>query len=116
MIWRENLLVRIKLAATASASLNSQSERKERESEMVGPKYDCLANPLGAIRLTFEKAIASGADPASFDGKDWGAVDLFRQFLFEDGALSHVLHTCSLKNPRSIFNQFLFALLNLIAH
>ncbi|KAL9418716.1 hypothetical protein AB3S75_036632 [Citrus x aurantiifolia] len=98
MIWRENLLLHIKLAATASASLNSQSERKERESEMVGPKYDCLANPLGAVRLTFEKAIASGADPASFDGKDWGAVDLFRQFLFEDGALSHV----PILNPTTI--------------
>lgn len=57
---------------------------------MVGPQYDCQANPLGAVRLTFEKALASGLDPASFDGKDWGALDLFRQFLFDQGALSHV--------------------------
>ncbi|OWM69883.1 mini-chromosome maintenance complex-binding protein [Punica granatum] len=57
---------------------------------MVGPPYDCLANPLGAVRLTFEKAVASGSDPTSFDGKDWGAVDLFREFLFDQGALSQV--------------------------
>ncbi|CAN6569080.1 unnamed protein product [Malus baccata var. baccata] len=57
---------------------------------MVGVAYDCLANPLGAVRSTFAKAIASGSDPASFSGKDWGAVDLFRSFLYEDGGLSQV--------------------------
>lgn len=57
---------------------------------MGGPPYDCLANPLGAVRLTFEKAVASGSDPTSLDGKDWGAVDLFRDFLFDQGALSQV--------------------------
>ncbi|OAY46352.1 mini-chromosome maintenance complex-binding protein isoform X2 [Manihot esculenta] len=57
---------------------------------MVGPPYDCLANPLGAVRLTFEKAIASGSHPSSFDGKDWGAIDLFRHFLFDQSQLSQV--------------------------
>ncbi|XP_028958164.1 mini-chromosome maintenance complex-binding protein-like isoform X2 [Malus domestica] len=57
---------------------------------MVGVAYDCLANPLGAVRSTFAKAIASGSDPASFSGKDWGAVDLFRSFLYDDGGLSQV--------------------------
>lgn len=57
---------------------------------MVGVAYDCLANPLGAVRSTFEKAVSSGSDPASFAGRDWGAVDLFRTFLFEDGGLSQV--------------------------
>ncbi|XAR66020.1 hypothetical protein NMG60_11012059 [Bertholletia excelsa] len=57
---------------------------------MVGLPYDCLANPLGAVRLTFDKAVASGSDLATFDGVDWGAVDLFRQFLFDDGGLSQV--------------------------
>ncbi|XP_009799229.1 mini-chromosome maintenance complex-binding protein [Nicotiana sylvestris] len=57
---------------------------------MVGLPYDCLTNPLGAVRLTFEKAVASGSDPATFDGKDWGATDLFSQFLFDDGGLSKV--------------------------
>ncbi|PHT78253.1 Mini-chromosome maintenance complex-binding protein [Capsicum annuum] len=57
---------------------------------MVGLPYDCLANPLGAVRLTFEKAVASGSDPATFEGKDWGATDLFRQFIFDDGGLSQV--------------------------
>ncbi|CAI9774932.1 unnamed protein product [Fraxinus pennsylvanica] len=57
---------------------------------MVGLPYDCLSNPLGAVRLTFEKAVASGSDPASFDGKDWGASDLFHDFLFDNGGLSQV--------------------------
>lgn len=57
---------------------------------MVGLPYDLLANPLGAVRTTFEKAAASVSDPATFDGKDWGVVDLFRQFLFDDGGLAQV--------------------------
>ncbi|MQL98059.1 hypothetical protein Taro_030760 [Colocasia esculenta] len=62
---------------------------------MVGLPYDCLANPLGAVRLSFEKAaaaaaVSSGFDPATFDRKDWGAVDLFRSFLFEEDGLSQV--------------------------
>ncbi|XP_054793166.1 uncharacterized protein LOC129298755 [Prosopis cineraria] len=32
---------------------------------MAGPAYDFLVNPLGAVRKTFEKAIASGSDPSS---------------------------------------------------
>ncbi|VFQ77499.1 unnamed protein product [Cuscuta campestris] len=65
---------------------------------MVGRPYDCLANPLGAVRLTFDKAVASGSDPATFDGRDWGATELFRQFLFDDGGLSQV----PVLNPRTI--------------
>ncbi|GLT88512.1 hypothetical protein SLE2022_065350 [Rubroshorea leprosula] len=57
---------------------------------MGGPEYDCLANPLGAVRLTFEKVIASGSHPSAFDGKDWGALDLFRHFLAERSTLSQV--------------------------
>ncbi|XP_047334713.1 mini-chromosome maintenance complex-binding protein [Impatiens glandulifera] len=57
---------------------------------MVGPLYDLIANPLGAIRLTFEKAVAAGSDPGTFTGKDWGVCDLFREFLFEDGNISQV--------------------------
>ncbi|PON34962.1 Mini-chromosome maintenance complex-binding protein [Parasponia andersonii] len=57
---------------------------------MVGVPYDCLANPLGAVRSTFDKAIASGADPASFSGADWGALDVFRQFLSDQNGLSQV--------------------------
>ncbi|XP_010253131.1 PREDICTED: mini-chromosome maintenance complex-binding protein-like isoform X1 [Nelumbo nucifera] len=57
---------------------------------MVGLPFDCLANPLGAVRLTFEKAVTSGTDPATFDGRDWGAIDLFREFLFDKGGLSKV--------------------------
>lgn len=58
---------------------------------MVGRPYDCLANPLGAVRLSFEKAVVElGLDPATFDGKDWGTTDIFRDFLFDNGGLSQV--------------------------
>ncbi|KAJ0787770.1 putative mini-chromosome maintenance complex-binding protein [Helianthus annuus] len=57
---------------------------------MVGRQYDCLINPLGAVRSTFEKAVATGADPTSFDGKDWGVSDLFREYLFQNEAVSQV--------------------------
>ncbi|KAJ4847265.1 hypothetical protein Tsubulata_035593 [Turnera subulata] len=59
---------------------------------MVGPQYDLLANPLGAVRLTFEKAMATAAaGPSSaLDGKDWGAVPLFHDFLFNQSRLSQV--------------------------
>ncbi|WCJ20040.1 Mini-chromosome maintenance complex-binding protein [Euphorbia peplus] len=57
---------------------------------MVGLPYDCLSNPLGAVRFTFEKAIVSGSDPSSFDGKDWGSTDLFRHFLSDQSNLSQV--------------------------
>ncbi|KAL0341215.1 UNVERIFIED_CONTAM: Mini-chromosome maintenance complex-binding protein [Sesamum radiatum] len=67
-----------------------ETEKVQRKAKMVGLPYDCLANPLGAVRLTFEKAVASGSDPATLDGKDWGAAELFRQFLFDDGGLSQV--------------------------
>ncbi|KAM1771346.1 hypothetical protein ACFX11_046180 [Malus domestica] len=57
---------------------------------MVEVAYDCLANPLGAVQSTFDKAIALGSVSASISGKDWGAVDLFRSFLYDDGDLSQV--------------------------
>ncbi|XP_043703405.1 mini-chromosome maintenance complex-binding protein [Telopea speciosissima] len=57
---------------------------------MVGLPFDCVANPLGAVRLTFEKAVSSGSDPETFNGKDWGAIDLFREFLFDKDGLSQV--------------------------
>ncbi|CAI9091851.1 OLC1v1026951C1 [Oldenlandia corymbosa var. corymbosa] len=57
---------------------------------MVGLPYDCLANPLGAVRFTFEKALASASAPAALEGKDWGTSDLFQRFLFEDDGISQV--------------------------
>ncbi|KAJ0985448.1 hypothetical protein J5N97_003804 [Dioscorea zingiberensis] len=60
---------------------------------MVGPLYDFVANPLGVVRLSFEQAVATSRadDPtAAFNGKDWGTLDLFRDFLFEKGGLSQV--------------------------
>ncbi|XP_074287149.1 mini-chromosome maintenance complex-binding protein [Silene latifolia] len=57
---------------------------------MVGPQYDCVANPLGAVRLTFDKALSDGLNPSSADDQDWGVVDLFRQFLFDNDGFTQV--------------------------
>ncbi|XP_068641394.1 mini-chromosome maintenance complex-binding protein [Aristolochia californica] len=59
---------------------------------MVGPAFDCLLNPLGAVRLSFERAVSASDrfDPASLSNKDWGAVDVFQKFLFDEGGLSQV--------------------------
>lgn len=70
---------------------------------MGGPPYDCLANPLGAVRLTFEKAIWSESEtppihPSAFNGKDWGALELFRHFLFQGSGLSQV----PILNPKTL--------------
>ncbi|KAF5205635.1 Mini-chromosome maintenance complex-binding protein [Thalictrum thalictroides] len=57
---------------------------------MVGVAFDCLSNPLGAVRVTFEKAIASGIDPKSLNGKDWGAIEAFRDSLSDHQVFSQV--------------------------
>ena len=66
---------------------------------MVGPQYDLVGNPLGAVRATFERAAVAaaaaaesgGSDPvAAFRGKDWGACELFRSFLFEEDGVDKV--------------------------
>uniref|UniRef100_A0A1J3JNI2 Mini-chromosome maintenance complex-binding protein n=1 Tax=Noccaea caerulescens TaxID=107243 RepID=A0A1J3JNI2_NOCCA len=57
---------------------------------MGGPAYDCLTNPLGAVRFSFGNALSSGYDPASSVGKDWGVVDLFRHYFSDESAISQV--------------------------
>ncbi|XP_023553593.1 mini-chromosome maintenance complex-binding protein-like [Cucurbita pepo subsp. pepo] len=72
-------------------SERDRDRARERErATMVGLPYDFLVNPLGAVRSTFDQAISSGSNPASFDGKDWGALDPFRHFLFDQDGLSKV--------------------------
>lgn len=82
-----------------------RSEKKT--GKMVGLQYDCLQNPLGAVRLTFEKAVASGSDPATFNGKDWGATTIFRDFLIDKGCLSQVF---SLSKSLDLISYTMFAL------
>ncbi|KAI3993641.1 hypothetical protein MKX01_002654 [Papaver californicum] len=57
---------------------------------MGGIPFDCLANPLGAVRITFERAISSGSDPTTFNGKDWGAIEVFKECLFDQNGISQV--------------------------
>ena len=73
---------------------------------MVGLPYDFLVNPLGAVRSTFDQAISSGSNPASFDGKDWGALDPFRHFLFDQDGLSKVQSTSNFTFICSVFGMF----------
>ncbi|GAA0141636.1 hypothetical protein LIER_02739 [Lithospermum erythrorhizon] len=54
---------------------------------MVGLPYDCLSNPLGAVRFAFDKALSSSDSAAALDGKDFGAADLFLRFLDNGGLL-----------------------------
>lgn len=56
----------------------------------MGPQYDFLANPLGAVRSTFDAAVASVPDPSAFDGRDWGVLPLFQHFLSDPSRLSQV--------------------------
>ena len=86
--WREP--PSIELLSIAPQRVSEREQSTSQDSEMVGPQYDFLANPLGAVRSTFENAIASGSDPISFDGTDWGTLDLFRHFLFDHSHLSQV--------------------------
>ena len=76
----------------------------------MGLPYDFLANPLGAVRSTFEKAmaaeVASGADPANYDGRDWGVADLIRQFLFDNGGVSQVNHEFTLESVSCFLSSF----------
>lgn len=100
MAGKAVFLVRLLPRAAARGGAEEARDRvreREREREwrkMVGLPYDFLTNPLGAVRQTFEKAVASSppdVDPAAiFRGKDWGAVDLFHDFLFEKGGLAQV--------------------------
>lgn len=70
---------------------------------MGGPPYDFLGNPLGAVRLSFEKAVASGSHPSALDGKDWGALDLFRQFLVQNPPIPDLNNqTISLLQPNTL--------------
>lgn len=56
---------------------------------MVGKAYDCVANPLGAVRFLFDKAAGQGA--VDQRGSDWGVNPLFSKTLLDDGALSQVI-------------------------
>ncbi|CAN8317626.1 unnamed protein product [Cochlearia groenlandica] len=57
---------------------------------MGGPAYDCLTNPLGAVRFSFAEALSSGYDPSSSVGKDWGVADLFRRYFADESDISQV--------------------------
>ncbi|GLJ14702.1 hypothetical protein SUGI_0238350 [Cryptomeria japonica] len=57
---------------------------------MGGPAFDCLSNPLGTVRFMFEKAISAGADPSKLNKSDWGTIELFQKFVYQDGGLQKV--------------------------
>lgn len=65
-----------------------RAECREAAAAMVGKAYDCLANPLGAVRYLFDNAAAQGA--VDQRGGDWGVHPLFSKALLDDGALAQV--------------------------
>jgi hypothetical protein len=91
-------------------SQSPKTTARERERErMVGPQYDLVGNPLGAVRTTFEKAAAAaaaesgGRDPvAAFRSKDWGASEVFRSFLFDQGGIDKVYNPIIFSLPRHV--------------
>lgn len=64
---------------------------------MGGPAFDCLRNPLGAVRFMFDKAVSAGADPSKLGRGDWGAAELFHKFIFQDGGLLRIPELNSVK-------------------
>ncbi|MCO5600015.1 hypothetical protein L7F22_054123 [Adiantum nelumboides] len=55
---------------------------------MVGKAFDCVANPLGAVRFLFDKVAGQG--PVDAHSSDWGVYSLFFKTVLEDGALLQV--------------------------
>jgi hypothetical protein len=57
---------------------------------MVGPATDCLSNPLGCIRMLFDKAVANGSPQQQLASSDWGAKDFFASELTKIGGIEKV--------------------------
>lgn len=110
-IWRErpNLYTwQMPYEQTLSVHLypftdSSLVEEFRKRWNMGGPAYDCLTNPLGAVRFSFGNALSSGYDPASSHGKDWGVVDLFRHYFSDESAISQV---CFVFSTLPFFSRF----------
>jgi hypothetical protein len=49
---------------------------------MGGPPVDCFRNPVGAVRVLFDKACRAATSPADFTRSDWGVKELFESYLF----------------------------------
>ncbi|KAI3994201.1 hypothetical protein MKX01_012458 [Papaver californicum] len=79
-----------KLIRAYPISIPANNPEESRAEKMGGIPFDCLANPLGAVRITFERAISSGSDPTTFNGKDWGAVEVLKECLFDQNCISQV--------------------------
>ncbi len=43
---------------------------------------DCFRNPVGAVRVLFDKACRAATSPADFTRSDWGVKELFESYLF----------------------------------
>ncbi|CAM8916783.1 unnamed protein product [Rhodiola kirilowii] len=69
---------------------------------MVGLQYDCLANPAGAVRLSFEKAM--GDSQAALQGKDWGTGKIFADFISENLSQIPILNqaTAQMLKPNTL--------------
>ena len=57
---------------------------------MGGPIYDCLNNPLAAVRTLFENATRQAASPKDLGRGDWGVKELFDNWIAREGNLERV--------------------------
>ncbi|GBG62228.1 hypothetical protein CBR_g29836 [Chara braunii] len=57
---------------------------------MGGPAMDCLANPVGAVRLLFEKAASQISDARQLSSYDWGVRELFENFVDRPGMMEKI--------------------------
>ena len=57
---------------------------------MGGPIYDCLNNPLAAVRTLFENAAKQADSPKDLGCGDWGVKELFDNWIAREGNLERV--------------------------
>lgn len=49
---------------------------------MGGPAMDLYGNPLGAVRVLFEKSCGNAVSAVELTQSDWGIQDVFQSHLF----------------------------------
>eukprot|EP00897_Mesotaenium_endlicherianum_P000995 jgi/Mesen1/10897/ME000095S10230 len=57
---------------------------------MGGPAFDCVANPLGAIRILFDEVAKAAGPSGNFSQGDVAVSNVFQKSLFEEGAIRNV--------------------------
>lgn len=62
---------------------------------MGGPSMDLYGNPLGAVRVLFERSCRNAASAAELTRSDWGVQELFQNSLFAESGHLQVIYLAS---------------------